>query len=145
MSTPTSTRLAQISAEPLDVAAHEAAVDDPHMGAAITFVGRVRDHDPDAATPVVALEYSSHPDAERALQGLIDEAVGDSGALVAASHRIGRLEVGDVAIVVSVAAAHRGEAYDVSRRLVEAIKHRLPIWKRQIEADGTTAWKGLGG
>ncbi|WP_340638582.1 hypothetical protein [Microbacterium protaetiae] len=44
-----------------------------------------------------------------------------------------------------MAAEHRGEAYEVSRALIESIKHSLPIWKRQIEADGTTNWKGLGG
>ena len=138
-------RLAQISAEPLDVAAHVAAVDDPQMGAEISFVGRVRNHDPDAASGVVALEYSGHPDAEKILAELVAAAVGSTGALVAASHRIGRLEVGDIAVVVVVAAAHRGEAYEVSRTLIESIKHSLPVWKRQIEADGTTNWKGLGG
>jgi molybdopterin synthase catalytic subunit len=115
------------------------------MGAEITFVGRVRDHDPDAASGVVALEYTSHPDAEKALHALAVAAIGDTGAIVAASHRIGRLEVGDAAVIVAVAAAHRGEAYEVSRALIEAIKHSLPIWKRQIEADGSTTWKGLGG
>ncbi|WP_340638581.1 molybdenum cofactor biosynthesis protein MoaE [Microbacterium protaetiae] len=69
-------RLAQISSAPLDVAAHIAAVDDPRMGAEITFVGRVRDHDPDAASGVVALEYSSHPDAEKTLAELAAAAVG---------------------------------------------------------------------
>lgn len=138
-------RLARISEEPLDVDAHVAAVDDPRMGAQITFVGRVRDHDPDAASGVVALEYSSHPDAEATLASLAEEAIGDTDAAVAVSHRIGRLEVGDAAVVVVAAAAHRGEAYEVSRTLIERIKHELPIWKRQIEADGTTAWKGLGG
>ncbi len=138
-------RLARITSSPLDVDAHVAAVDDPRMGAQITFVGRVRDHDPDAASGVVALEYTSHPDAEKTLVALAEEAIGTGGAIVAASHRIGRLEVGDAAVVVVVAAAHRGEAYEVSRALIEAIKHRLPIWKRQIESDGTTNWKGLGG
>lgn len=140
-----SVRLAQISTEPLDVHAHVQAVDDPRMGAEITFVGRVRDHDPDAATGVIALEYSSHPDAQATLVALAEEAIGDTEAIVAASHRIGRLAVGDAAVVVVVAAAHRGQAYEVSRTLIESIKHSLPIWKRQIEVDGTTNWKGLGG
>lgn len=138
-------RLAQITTEPLDVDAHRAAVDDPRMGAEITFVGRVRDNDEDATTPVVALEYSAHPDAETTLRTLAVQAIGDSDAIVAASHRIGRLEVGDAAVIVSVASGHRGVAYEVSRELIEAIKHSLPIWKRQIESDGATVWKGLGG
>ncbi len=61
------------------------------------------------------------------------------------SHRIGRLDVGDAAVVIAVAAAHRDAAFPVCRALIEAIKTDLPVWKRQVEADGTTAWKGLGG
>jgi molybdopterin synthase catalytic subunit len=140
-----SVRIARISAEPLDVAAHVAAVDDVAMGAHVSFVGLVRDHDPDAATPVVALEYTAHPDAEPTLRRIAESAIGDTGAIVAVSHRIGRLAVGDAAVVIVVAAAHRGEAFDVCRAVIEQIKTDLPVWKRQIEADGTTAWKGLGG
>jgi len=138
-------RVAAISAEPLDLDAHLRAVDDARAGAVTTFVGRVRDHDPDAAAPVVALEYSAHPDAEPALQRIAEDAVGSSGALVAVSHRVGRLEVGDAAVVIAVAAAHRGEAFDVCRAIIETIKHDLPVWKRQVEADGTATWLGLGG
>ena len=110
-----------------------------------TFVGRVRDHDPDAAGEVVALEYSAHPDAEAALEAIATRAIGDTAALVAVSHRIGRLGVGDAAVVIAVASPHRAEAFDVCREVIEAIKRELPVWKRQIEADGSTAWKGLGG
>ena len=138
-------RLAAISAEPLDLDAHLAAVDDAGAGAVTTFVGRVRDHDPDAATAVVALEYSAHPDAETTLQRLASDAIGASAAIVAVSHRIGRLAVGDLAVVIAVASPHRAEAFEVCRALIETIKTDLPVWKRQVEADGTTAWKGLGG
>ncbi|NLP82890.1 molybdenum cofactor biosynthesis protein MoaE [Microbacterium sp. CFH 90308] len=138
-------RVAAISAEPLDLDAHLRAVDDTTAGAVTTFVGRVRDHDPDAATAVVALEYSAHPDAEAALQRIAESAVGSSGAVVAVSHRIGRLDVGDAAVVIAVAAAHRGEAFDVCRAIIETIKTELPVWKRQVEADGTATWLGLGG
>jgi molybdopterin synthase catalytic subunit len=137
--------VARMSAEPIALAAHLAAVDDPRMGAETSFVGRVRDHDPDAATAVVALEYTAHPDAEATLRALAEQAIGDTDAVVAVSHRIGRLAVGDVAVVIAVAAAHRGEAFAVCRTLIESIKAELPVWKRQVEADGTTAWKGLGG
>ena len=64
---------------------------------------------------------------------------------VAVSHRIGRLEVGEAAVVIAVASAHREEAFTVCREVIEAIKRELPVWKRQVEADGTTAWKGIGG
>lgn len=137
--------LARISAVPIRLGDHLLLVDDARMGAEASFVGRVRDHDPDAASPVVALEYTGHPDAESTLSALAERAIGDRSAIVAASHRVGRLEVGEAAVIVVVAAAHRGDAFDICRELVESIKHELPIWKRQIEANGTTSWKGLGG
>lgn len=138
-------RLARISAEPLDISEHLAAVDDASAGAVTTFIGRVRDHDPDAATAVVALEYSAHPDAEATLHGIAEASVGDSAAVVAVSHRIGRLAVGDIAVVIAVGSPHRAEAFEVCRDVIETIKRELPVWKRQVEADGTTAWKGIGG
>jgi molybdopterin synthase catalytic subunit len=137
--------LARISAEPLDLDVHLDAVDDAASGAVTTFLGRVRDNDPDAATAVVALEYSAHPDAEEGLRAIAERAIGDTGAIVAVSHRIGRLEVGDAAVVIAVASGHRDEAFSVCREVIEAIKRELPVWKRQVESDGTTAWKGLGG
>lgn len=136
---------AAISTEPLDVEAHLRAVDDTASGAMTSFVGRVRDNDPDAATAVVALEYSSHPDAEPILRGIAERAIGETGAIVAVSHRVGRLEVGDAAVVIAVASGHRDVAFTVCREMIEQIKHELPVWKRQVESDGTTAWKGLGG
>lgn len=138
-------RMAAVSAEPLDLDAHLRAIDDPRMGAVTTFVGRVRDHDPDAATTVAALEYSAHPDAEAALVRLAAAAIGSSGALVAVSHRVGTLAVGDAAVVIAVASAHRAEAFEVCRTLIESIKTDLPVWKRQVESDGTATWLGLGG
>ncbi|KAF2414125.1 molybdenum cofactor biosynthesis protein MoaE [Microbacterium sp. B35-04] len=138
-------RVAAISAEPLDLDAHLRAVDDSRMGAVTTFVGRVRDHDPDAAAAVVALEYSAHPDAEAALTRLAAAAIGATGALVAVSHRVGTLHVGDAAVVIAVASAHRAEAFAVCRTLIETIKTDLPVWKRQVESDGTATWLGLGG
>jgi molybdopterin synthase catalytic subunit len=138
-------RIVEISAEPLDVDAHSRAVEDAAAGAVATFVGRVRDHDPDAATTVVALEYSAHPDAEAALRAIAETAVGATGATVAVSHRVGRLEVGDAAVVVAVSSPHRAEAFDVCRAIIETIKTELPVWKRQLESDGTATWLGLGG
>ena len=138
-------RLAAISEEPLDLDAHLAAVDDPAVGAVTTFVGRVRDHDPDAATSVAALEYSAHPDAEQALFRIAEAAADGTGAIVAVSHRVGRLGVGDSAVVIAVAAPHRAEAFEVCRAVIETIKTGLPVWKRQVETDGTATWLGLGG
>lgn len=142
-------RIAAIVEHPLDLDAHLAAVDDPRLGAVTTFVGRVRDNDPDADTPVIGLEYSAHPDATVTLRRIAAEAEGGAeagtGALVAVSHRIGQLAVGDAAVVIAVASAHRAEAFAVCREIIEAIKRDLPVWKRQHESDGTSSWKGIGG
>jgi len=138
-------RIAQLSDEKLDIAAHLAAVEDAAAGAVASFIGTVRDHDPDASGAVVALEYSAHPDAEATLHDIAVTAIGDRRAIVAVSHRVGRLEVGDVAVVVAVATPHRAEAFEICREVIEAIKRELPVWKRQLSADGTAAWKGLGG
>lgn len=136
---------ARISAEPLVLDAHLAAIDDRTAGAEVSFVGRVRDHDPDAADAVTALEYTAHPDAEAVLLRIAERAAAQSTAIVAVSHRIGLVEVGDAAVVIAVASAHRAEAFEACRAIIEDIKRELPVWKRQIEADGTRTWKGIGG
>lgn len=138
-------RIARLEEAALDVDAHLRAVEDPRYGAVTTFIGRVRDNDPDAATTVVGLEYSSHPDAEATLHRIAAEAGDAADAVVAVSHRIGSLAVGDAAVVIAVASEHRAEAFEVCRAIIETIKTDLPVWKRQVEADGTTEWKGLGG
>lgn len=136
-------RLARINAEPLALDVHLDAIEDATAGAVTTFVGKVRDHDPDAVGAVTALEYSAHPDAESTLRELAERLKRES--FVAVSHRIGHLAVGDAAVIIAVASAHRGEAFEVCRDIIEAIKVELPVWKRQRHADGTAAWKGLGG
>ncbi|MDD7929067.1 molybdenum cofactor biosynthesis protein MoaE [Microbacterium thalli] len=141
----TGVRIARITAEPLDVAAHLAAVESPAVGAVTSFVGTVRDHDPDAAGAVAELNYEAHPDAEPALRRIAEAVLGERDGAVAVSHRVGRLAVGDAAVVIAVGTAHRGDAFEVCRDLIETIKRELPIWKQQIESDGTTAWKGIGG
>jgi molybdopterin synthase catalytic subunit len=138
-------RLAQISAERLDVTRHLAAVDDPTAGAVASFIGVVRDHDPDTDQSVVGLQYSAHPDAEATLLTLIRAAIGSADARVAVSHRVGDLLVGDVAVVIVVATPHRDEAFTFCRAIIEAIKRELPVWKRQLTADGAAMWKGIGG
>lgn len=138
-------RTARITDEPLDVAAHLAAVEDATVGAVTSFVGTVRDHDPDASAPVVALEYSAHPDAEATLHAIALAALGDAPGRVAVSHRTGRLSVGDAAVVIAVGTPHRAQAFEVCREVIEAIKRELPVWKRQVAADGSAQWQGLGG
>ena len=132
-------RLVRISTEPLDVAAHETAVAHPGAGASVVFCGAVRDSD--GGRTVTELEYQGHPSAQQVLDTIADAIAADPDVLgIAVSHRIGTLRVGDPALVAAVSTAHRGRAFEVCRELVEQVKHALPIWKRQVFADGTDEW-----
>lgn len=131
-------RIARISTEPLDPTVVDRAVHGPHYGAVVLFTGVVRDHDGGQA--VSALEYSAHPQAERFLHRCCAEVAETTGLPVAAIHRIGDLVVGDLAIVTAVAAPHRAEAFAACSMLVDRIKHEVPIWKRQLFADGMSEW-----
>ena len=131
--------LVSVSELPLDVAAHERAVTRASAGAHVLFCGVVRDVDHERR--VVELEYEAHPSAEHVLWDLaVQFAALPSIDGLAVSHRIGRLAVGDVALVAAVSSMHRREAFDVCSRLVDEVKHRLPVWKRQVFDDGTDEW-----
>jgi molybdopterin synthase catalytic subunit len=145
---PATTLPAVVTDQPLDPAALEDAVVTRRCGAALTFTGVVRDHDPEAEGTVASLDYSAHPDAERILgEVLARHARGGQDPAgevrIAAAHRIGHLEVGDLALVVAVASAHRAEAFETCRAVVEDIKSEVPIWKRQHTAAGDAHWVGL--
>lgn len=128
-----------VTAEPLDVAAHERAVGGPRAGAVVSFAGVVRDHDHGRA--VTQLEYEAHPSAEQVLREVAAEIAADPKVYaVAVSHRVGKLAVGDVALAAAVASAHRAEAFAACARLVDEVKARLPVWKRQVFDDGTEEW-----
>ena len=133
--------LAVITGESLDQDRFEAFVLDSANGAIVTFRGVVRNHD--HGQSVSALDYQSHPDAQRFLEDCCATVANESGLRVAAGHRTGSLVIGDVALVASVAAPHRAEAFAACEKLVEAIKRTVPIWKRQHLADGATEWVGL--
>ncbi|MET8229181.1 molybdenum cofactor biosynthesis protein MoaE [Micromonospora sp. NPDC005298] len=129
----------EVTDQPLDLAAHEAAVADRRAGAVVSFQGVVRDHD--HGRPVVSLEYESHPSAVQVLREVAAEiAAGPDVYAVAVSHRVGPLAIGDVALVAAVSTAHRAAAFAACARLVDEAKARLPIWKRQVFADGTEEW-----
>ena len=130
---------AEIVDRPLDLAAHEAAVADRRAGAVVTFQGVVRDHD--HGRRVTLLEYEGHPSATDVLREVAEEIAADPAVFaVAVSHRVGRLEIGDVALIAAVSTAHRAAAFAACARLVDEAKARLPIWKRQVFADGTDEW-----
>lgn len=132
---------ARVTEEVLDRDALEARILTRQDGATVSFAGFVRDHDHGDA--VSALDYRAHPDAERILGEVCAELAAERGVSVAAEHRVGALAIGDVALVAVVAAPHRAEAFSACAELVDRIKERTPIWKRQHLADGATEWVGL--
>lgn len=134
--------LCDVREEPLSVDEVLAAVQHPQCGGIALFVGVVRDHDHGA--DVAALDYSAHPSALDTLRRVCAEVAARHGiARLGAVHRTGHLEVGDAAVVVAVAAPHRGEALTACRDLIDTLKSTVPIWKHQQFADGSDEWVGL--
>lgn len=134
-------REASVSAEPLSVDRLLALVRDPRVGGIGLFVGVVRDHDHGDA--VTSLDYTAHPTAEQRLAACAEAtAAAYDVHSVAVSHRTGHLEVGDLAVVVAVGAAHRGAALEACRHLIDTLKEQVPIWKEQAFAEGGTEWVG---
>jgi molybdopterin synthase catalytic subunit len=130
---------ARLATESLDLARHEAMVAHPSAGAVVSFAGVVRDHD--HGRGVIRLVYEAHPSAETVLAQVAAEVARDPAVRsVAVSHRIGELGIGDVALAVAVATAHRAEAFAACARLVDEVKTRLPVWKHQFFTDGTDEW-----
>ena len=118
-----------------------AAVEDAQAGGVVSFTGLVRQVD--GGREVTALEYSAHPDALAALTAVAEAVAADLPVVaLAAVHRTGLLAVGDVAVVVAASAAHRGEAFEAARRLIDDLKATVPIWKRQVFVDGADEWVG---
>ena len=128
---------------PIDVGALEQEVTRSGHGAVVTFVGRARDHADDGRA-VTELEYEAYPEMARSvLDAIAGEAASRFGAVCAVVHRTGVVPLGEAAVAIVTAAAHRGEAYDANRYVIEQIKERLPIWKRERFVDGSE-WKRPG-
>lgn len=134
-------KLLDIRETPLDVAEVMDALDDDASGGVTLFVGRVRDHD--GGKGVTGLDYQAHPTALARLTEVAEKVAADHGvAGVAAVHRVGHLDIGDIAVVVATASGHRGEAFAASRDLIDTLKAEVPIWKHQVFTDGTDEWVG---
>ncbi|GAA1904038.1 molybdenum cofactor biosynthesis protein MoaE [Streptomyces sodiiphilus] len=143
---PSPVRLLAIRDTPLSVDEVLAAVGDPAAGGTALFAGTVRDHDahPEGAR-VTSLAYSAHPTAEAELRRVAERvAAAFPVRALAAVHRTGALAVGDLAVVVAVSCAHRGEAFEAARSLIDDLKREVPIWKHQAFTDGTEQWVGAG-
>ncbi|MFD9791829.1 molybdenum cofactor biosynthesis protein MoaE [Streptomyces sp. NPDC059070] len=134
-------RLLEIRDTPLSLDEVFAAVGDSSAGGIALFVGTVRDHD--GGSDVAKLGYSCHPTAEAEMRRVAERvAAAFPVRALAAVHRVGDLGVGDLAVVVAVSCPHRAEAFEACRRLIDDLKHEVPIWKHQQFSDGTDEWVG---
>jgi molybdopterin synthase catalytic subunit len=113
------------------------------MGGLVTFTGMVRRHS--RGVVVDHLEYEAYGTmAVREMTRLCDEIEAEIPACkLAVEHRVGRLEIGDLAVVIAAAAPHRAEAFTACRAMIDRLKDRVPIWKKEIGDDGAE-WVGLG-
>jgi molybdopterin synthase catalytic subunit len=129
-----------LTEEPIDVLAVEAAVTHTRHGAVLLFLGVARDHFEGRA--VALLEYEAYPEMVMPAMAALDQAVTDQwpGARTAIVHRLGRVPIGEVAVVVATSTPHRGDCYAANRFAIEQLKATLPIWKKEVYADGS-AWK----
>lgn len=131
--------LAAVDDRPLDVARLAALVSDDRAGATVTFTGVVRNHD--AGRAVDGIEYVGHPSADAIIAEVAAEFTGREGVhAIVVAHRVGTLTIGDLALVAAVAASHRAQAFSTCSDLVDLIKQKLPIWKRQVFSDGSSEW-----
>jgi molybdopterin synthase catalytic subunit len=132
--------LARVTADPIDPASMLGGALSPEDGAALLFWGVVRNENDGRA--VSTLEYSAYAEmAEREMLRIANEARARFGTgAVHVVHRIGLLRVGEASVAIAVASPHRAEAYDASRYVIEELKRRVPVWKREGYVDGETEW-----
>ncbi|MBS1881408.1 MAG: molybdenum cofactor biosynthesis protein MoaE [Actinobacteria bacterium] len=123
-----------VTEDPLDPRAVEGAVGHPGAGAIVCFQGVTRE--------VPQLDYEAYREmAERRIAEVLDDCVARHGLLrAAAQHRVGVVPLGEPAVVVAVSAPHRGEAFSGAREAIDRMKAEAPIWKREVEADGSERW-----
>ena len=132
----------RITRDPIDASGLLAECASPRDGAVLLFLGVVRDHN--EGRDVGHLDYEAFaPMAERVLSQIVEEARArwEVGAMTV-EHRVGRLQIGEASVAIVVAAPHRGEAYEASRYVIEELKKRAPIWKREGYLDGEAEWLG---
>lgn len=135
-----SRNLFHFSETPIDSHQLSAALNDAAAGGLVCFEGRVRNHNEGQA--VLRLEYEAYASlAIKEGQLIIDEAL-QGFAIIAAScvHRVGLLEIGDMAVWVGASAAHRAAAFEACRYIIDEVKQRVPIWKKEHYASGDSGW-----
>ena len=131
--------MTHLTTEQLDPARLLREVAAPDRGGIALFVGTVRDHH--EGKPVVRLEYTAYPEmAEAEFDRIIREAEEQWPVRTVVVHRLGLLEVGEASVVVAAGGAHRDEAFAACRYVIEELKRRVPIWKREHYATGEPGW-----
>jgi molybdopterin synthase catalytic subunit len=133
-----------LTRDPIDVAMLLRQVSDPGSGGTALFLGTVR-RGPDDG-PVESIDYSAY---ESMAEGELLRIVGEGlerwpQARVAVQHRLGEVQAGEASVAVVAAAPHRAEAFEACRWVIEEIKRRLPVWKRERLAEGTVRWRENG-
>jgi molybdopterin synthase catalytic subunit len=130
----------KISTAPIDPAALQRSLANVQAGACVTFEGWVRNRNDGQA--VRALDYEAYvPLAEKEGERILAEVRGKFPVLAAMCiHRVGALQLGDLAVWVGVISEHRGAAFDACRQIIDETKSRVPIWKKEYYASGETGW-----
>jgi molybdopterin synthase catalytic subunit/molybdopterin converting factor small subunit len=128
---------------PLDVEAVAAAVADDGAGAIATFQGTVRSRS--RGRNVIALEYEAYSEmAENVMAEIADEVKARYGLCeVAVTHRLGRVEIGETSVAIAVSAPHRHDALAACKDVIDALKERVPLWKKELY-EGGEEWIGRG-
>jgi len=126
--------------EPIDIARLVARVASPSSGAIASFLGTVREVN--EGRSVTGIEYSAYEEmAEREMRQIVSDAeTRFNNVAIALEHRLGDIALGDVSVAIVVCHAHRAPALDACRFVIEELKKRVPIWKREHYADGSRAW-----
>ena len=128
-----------LSTAPIDYSVLVAAVSGPEQGGVATFLGLVRNHQ--GGRGVLRLEYSAYePMADAASARIVAEAEARWLVRVALLHRLGSLAIGDVAVAAAAGSAHRAHAFEACQYVIEEMKRRVPIWKKEFYADATVGW-----
>ena len=135
--------MGHLVSEPIDAGALLSSVQSPERGGVACFLGTVRNHH--RGREVLRLEYSAYePMAEAECARIVTEAEARWDVAVALRHRVGELEVGDTAVAIAAASAHRDDAFLACRYVIEELKRRAPIWKKEYYVDGSVEWVGSG-
>ena len=131
----------RISETPIDPSELQRVITSPAHGAQVTFIGTVRNLN--QGKKVKAVSYDAYvPLTEKILREICEEALSKWGQSLSMVlwHRLGRIEVGEVSVALGVSSAHRDEAYQASRQVIEELKHRAPIWKQEHYEEGDSQW-----